>query len=212
MTRFVSSACMLQMLPSLLEIAVTEELYPAQNADLSYQFTFGEKGVVFKVSGYNEKLPILVGNISKYIVKNEWKEELFNAVKDNFRKYYYNLVIKPSKLAGDVRLKILVNNTWTAAEKYNALKKIDFEMWKEFINKYFQCVYAKCLVQGNVTEEMAVETTRKFIDDLRITELPKDQYPSVRSLMSQRIFIFFYSFFVTVSSDSTAPRRTILPD
>lgn len=89
------------MLQNLLVIAITEELYPAQNADLNYEFVIGEKGLVLKVSGYNEKLPILVESISKYIENFDERidQNMFEAVKDLLGKYFYNYIIKPSSVA-----------------------------------------------------------------------------------------------------------------
>lgn len=49
---------MLDIILNMLVVAITEELYPAIAADLSYTFAVHEKGLMIKISGFNEKLPV----------------------------------------------------------------------------------------------------------------------------------------------------------
>ncbi|KAJ8928146.1 hypothetical protein NQ314_019326, partial [Rhamnusium bicolor] len=97
----VSSPVLLDMLINLLVVAITEEVYPATNADLFHNFSMHEKGFMIKVSGYNEKLPLLIEVISEYLVTihDHLTEDMFDAVKDKVIKSYYNKVLKPSTLA-----------------------------------------------------------------------------------------------------------------
>lgn len=46
------------MFINLLGIQLTEEVYPATAAELNYSISIGDKGIIIKVNGYNEKLPV----------------------------------------------------------------------------------------------------------------------------------------------------------
>lgn len=49
---------MLDIFVSMLTIQVSEEAYPGLLAELSYSFTVKDRGIMLKVEGYNEKLPV----------------------------------------------------------------------------------------------------------------------------------------------------------
>lgn len=49
---------MLNMYVEILKQLLVEELYPADVADLSWSITPGDKGIVLKFSGFNQKLPV----------------------------------------------------------------------------------------------------------------------------------------------------------
>lgn len=55
---------------SMLSIQLSEEAYPALLAELSYVIIVKDRGIMLKIEGYNEKLP--VRNI---IVKNQLNME-----------------------------------------------------------------------------------------------------------------------------------------
>lgn len=46
------------MFINLLGVQLSEEAYPATAAELNYSISIGDKGIVIKVNGYNEKLPV----------------------------------------------------------------------------------------------------------------------------------------------------------
>lgn len=58
MYTFYFSTTMLDLMVNLLLFAFAEELYPAICAGLSPGFVTQERGLVIKVNGYNDKLPV----------------------------------------------------------------------------------------------------------------------------------------------------------
>lgn len=44
----------------ILKQLLVEELYPATAAELKHQMYTGQKGIVVKVNGFNEKLPVSI--------------------------------------------------------------------------------------------------------------------------------------------------------
>ncbi|XP_018335112.2 nardilysin [Agrilus planipennis] len=159
------NSCLLDMYVDFLVIELAEECYPATLAELSYSFEPFEKGIIMKVTGYDEKLPVLIDIIGNYIrnLPNTITEEMFVAVKDKEMKKYYNQFIKPSKLAKDLRLSILQNKYFSLLEKHDAVVNITTDMVTDFARKLFKKMYIQCLVQGNVSENVVTDVVMNFI-------------------------------------------------
>lgn len=72
-TYFCSSA-MLDLTLNLLLFAFAQELYPATCANLNSSFYTQERGLVIKVNGYNDKLPVsmvlvdYLNNLYNYLI------------------------------------------------------------------------------------------------------------------------------------------------
>lgn len=55
---FLIRSSMLNIFLSLLKQVSIEDLYNASAADLNYQFSLCDKGIIVKVNGLNQKLPV----------------------------------------------------------------------------------------------------------------------------------------------------------
>ena len=62
---------MLDLYANCVCLAMVEETYPAELAQLSYSFFPSETGVVVKVSGLNHKLALLLETIMEHAVDLE---------------------------------------------------------------------------------------------------------------------------------------------
>ncbi|KAH1009982.1 nardilysin isoform X1 [Dendroctonus ponderosae] len=173
------SICMLDAFIALLTIELSEELYPAVAANLSYALESYEGDLLIKVWGFNQKLPHLLGIIVKYIndLSDRVNQSLFDAIKDKRLKCYYNMSLKPSVLAKELRLNLLVDKQWDSIERYNAMLGVSYDDIITFAKNYFKSVYVKVLVQGNVSETSAISTVKEFINELGYSELPKELLP-----------------------------------
>lgn len=87
------------MLFNLLEFGIGEDLYPAISAGLSYKFGSYERGLLLKVSGYNEKLPSLICVLVNHMKSCRIDPEIFEAVKRKLIDRDFNRLIRPNTLA-----------------------------------------------------------------------------------------------------------------
>lgn len=62
-------AGMTDLLVAILKQLLVEELYPATAAELTHHIEHGEKGLLIKVSGFNQKLPLVLEAITKCLAK-----------------------------------------------------------------------------------------------------------------------------------------------
>ncbi|CAH2005923.1 unnamed protein product [Acanthoscelides obtectus] len=176
------SNALLDMMINFLVYSLTEVAYPAVTADLSYAISSYEKGLMIKVYGYNQKLPVLLDLISSKLITfgDEISLAVFEAVKDKLIKSYHNKAIKPSSLAKDMRLILLVNNVYTTMEKHMELQTVTLDELKDYCKEFIKTLYLKSLVQGNVTALEASATVKKFVDTVHFTELPADIRPKYK--------------------------------
>ncbi|XP_015050795.2 nardilysin [Drosophila yakuba] len=147
----------------LVEFRMAEQLYPALEAGLTYGLYIGDKGLVMRVSGYNEKLPLLVEIILNMMKTIELDTDQVNAFKDLKKRQIYNALINGKTLNLDLRLSILENKRFSMISKYEAVDDITIEDIKTFKDNFHKKMYVKGLVQGNFTEDQAKELMEKVL-------------------------------------------------
>lgn len=173
------NACLLDILINLLSIEIAEDVYPAITADLSNYIAAHEKGLTLKVWGFNEKLPsllqLIVGHLTT--LNSRISLDMFKAVKDKLLKNYYNKALKPGTLAKDLRLSLLVDNNWNPVERYSVLENITCDDVTAYATNFFTKLYIKVLIQGNVSETVALTTVNQVVDSLKYTPLKQEDLP-----------------------------------
>jgi len=168
----VENAVCLDLLVSCLGQIMITDTYAADQALLEHTVNVGDKGeITIKINGLNDKLILLLETILTHLSKLHSNTELcsvFDAVKDQTKKNYYNFFIAPSKLVRDVRLSVLQDVHWTAMEKHKAVSSITIDMVKSFAEQFLQSskIFVQGLVQGNVTEEEAMKMHSLVLDIL----------------------------------------------
>ncbi|KAL6268113.1 hypothetical protein P5V15_001204 [Pogonomyrmex californicus] len=167
---------------NVLKLLLVEELYPAIAAGFDYNISDSEKGITIKMNGFNEKLPLLLMTIAKYMVNYSTlvTKDLFEIVKVQQLKTYYNTFIKPGKLVRDVRLWILKLIYYTHVDTHTALRDINFEEFQDFVKSFTNHLYLQCLVQGNMTQDTVIETIQQCMKIINYGPLLPNTIPQMR--------------------------------
>uniref|UniRef100_A0A182M321 Nardilysin n=1 Tax=Anopheles culicifacies TaxID=139723 RepID=A0A182M321_9DIPT len=154
---------------SMVKFQIAEELYPAEVAGLNYELYPAEKGLVLKIDGYNEKLPIIVDEISATMGRfaDIFSENVFDVIKVKLEKAYYNELMKPNKLNRDVRLKLVQLNHWTTWEKFEHMKNFTANDVRQFAKDFFNGFKVQALVQGNMHREDALQVMHKVLNNFK---------------------------------------------
>ncbi|XP_008547472.1 nardilysin [Microplitis demolitor] len=175
---------MCDLMVEVLKQLLAEELYAAVAAELSYEVNSSEKGLLIKVYGFNQKLPLLLETIVKYISNfpEIVTEDLFKVMKEQQLKAYYNTFLKPSKLGKDVRLSIIMLKHWTAMDRHAACSKISFEEFKNFVKYFTKHIYIQSLIQGNTTSDEIKNNVLKCFDILKCGPLLPNTLPRLRTM------------------------------
>ncbi|XP_012270800.1 nardilysin isoform X2 [Orussus abietinus] len=176
------SAAMLDLYVKILLHLLAEELYPANVADLYHNVSVDDKGLSVSVDGYNEKLPLLLTAITNYIAdcSKLVTEELFEIMKKEQLKGYYNTFINGEELLSDVRFSILMLSNWTSYDKHAAVTGVDFRQFQTFAKHLMDHVYIQALVQGNITEADVIKHGRNCIEILKCGPLVPNSLPHTR--------------------------------
>lgn len=74
---------------------LSEKLYPARVAGYSYKLNSAEDGLVLKLSGFNEKLPMILDLMTKAIKNTDEviEKPIFDFFRKELKKNCYNLII-----------------------------------------------------------------------------------------------------------------------
>ncbi|XP_044007483.1 nardilysin-like [Aphidius gifuensis] len=170
------------LMVSILKQQLVEELYPATAAELNYDIQAHERGMIIKVWGFNQKLPLVLQTIAKYISELSVlvREDLFEVMKKQQIKSYYNMFLKPSKLNNEVRLSILTIPHWTSIDKHTAAASIFFDKFKILSKKFMDSIYIKCLAQGNMPKADVIAHSLKVFKRLSCKALLPGIVPTIR--------------------------------
>ncbi|KYN03878.1 Nardilysin [Cyphomyrmex costatus] len=176
------NAALMEMYCNVLKLLLIEELYPAIVAGFDYYINVSEKGITIKMNGFNEKLPLLLMTIAKYMTEYSTlvTKDLFEIVKVQQLKTYYNSFIKPGKLARDVRSWVLKLVHYTHVDTHTALRGINFEEFQNFVKDFTDNLYIQCLVQGNMTQDAAMKTVLKCVEIINCGPLLYSMLPEMR--------------------------------
>ena len=111
----------------------------------------------------NDKLTLLLDTILSHFVAFEenFDKDMFNAVRDQVKKNYYNNFIKPGSFVKELRLFMMQDVFWTANEKHKNISNVTSEMVQTFNkNMYENPLY----VQVNIDTNRKIGTAF-FIDN-----------------------------------------------
>ncbi|XP_062565638.1 nardilysin isoform X2 [Armigeres subalbatus] len=177
------SATLTSLYTSMLKFKIAEDLYPATVGGLNYEVYAAEKGIVLKVDGYNEKLPIIVDEITRAMrdFKQNINSEVFDVIKKKLAKAYYNEIIKASKLSRDVRLKVVQETFWSVLERFNMLKNLTIDDLSTFSTRYFEQVTIQSLIQGNTRKKDALDVMTKVQTNLATGEILNKSHIETRA-------------------------------
>ena len=102
----LENAVYLDLLVSCLAQQMIEDTYPADLAQLEYSVNAAERGIIISLSGLNDKLHLLLETILGHFkaFEKNFDGQLFEAVRDQTKKNYYNAFIKPEKVVKELRL------------------------------------------------------------------------------------------------------------
>lgn len=171
---------MVDMYTAALGQLLTEETYPAVVAEMGYKISSVERGLVICVYGFDQNLHLLVDKFTEGMLdfKKNMTRELFDAVKRLQYRFYTNQNLRAGVLASELRMTTTIDNYWPITERLKALPQITYEHLLDFSEKYFECMYVKGLVQGNMSEERANEIGIRLSE--RLVKKPLKQKQEVR--------------------------------
>jgi len=145
----------------------------AGKAGLGWSISCGHSNLNISVNGWNDKMSLLLEDLLDFFIKFKefFNEEVLQAELEKYRKGIFNGIIDPTSLKSDLNAYVMKENSWTYFEELEALPKITKELLFQVYDDLFKGPhYIQALVQGNFTQEEAIDVFNKIKLFFNVTE------------------------------------------
>ena len=144
--------------------AVKDELnefsYPAYLAGLDYQLYNHIRGFTVRISGYQDKQPLLLKRIAEVLTEPALNSERFELNKaDLIRELENASQDRPYNQAVDWVSKLLLPAQWSETDMLAALQNIRHQDLKQFAAMFLQHIEIVALANGNIDRQQALAMT-----------------------------------------------------
>ena len=147
----------LQLYVKYFCLVIGEHAYPAEMAGLAYSLSASSSGLELRVDGFSDKLSKLLRLIVDSLGSLEINASLFDAVKLELIREYYNRMINNEEQVPDLSNYLKTKHYTPYTEKREILKRLDIATVQTHVELFFGASYLQCLVQGNYTRQEAQE-------------------------------------------------------
>lgn len=173
-----------RLFTDLVRDALEEYSYDAELAGLSYHVSLDTRGLFLEVSGYNDKLPVLLEQVLQTMRDLEIKEDRFAIIKERLSRAYRNWVYQqPFHQVGEYTHWLITENDLTVEEFAAELGNITCESTQAFHKELLSQMHMEVVVHGNLYKEDALKLTDMMEKTLQTRPLPKSQWPIWRSFL-----------------------------
>ncbi|POS73455.1 a-pheromone processing metallopeptidase Ste23 [Diaporthe helianthi] len=168
----------------LVRDALEEYSYDADLAGLQYSVSLDARGLVIEVSGYNDKLSVLLEQVLKTMRDLDIKEDRFAIIKERLSRAYRNWAFQqPFHQVGEYTTWLNTEHDFLV-EHYNAeLDTITCEATRAFQRELLSQMHMEVVVHGNLYKEDALRLTDMLEKTLKTRPLPSSQWPIWRSFL-----------------------------
>lgn len=168
----------------LVRDALEEYSYDAELAGLQYQVSLDSRGLYLDVSGYNDKLSVLLDQVLKTIRDLDIKQDRFDIVKERLSRAYRNWAFQqPFHQVGEYTHWLTTDADFTVEEYAAELSVVTCESTRAFRHELLSRLHMEAVVHGNLYKEDALKLTDMLETTLKTRSLPKSQWPIARSFL-----------------------------
>ncbi|CAN8096702.1 unnamed protein product [Discula destructiva] len=168
----------------LVRDALEEYSYDAELAGLQYVVSLDSRGLFIEVSGYNDKLPVLLQQVLNTVRDLEIKQDRFDIVKERLTRAYRNWAYQqPFHQVGEYTHWLTTEHDFIVEEYAPELSIITCESTRAFHKELLSQLHMEAVVHGNLYKEDALKLTDMLENTLKTRPLPKSQWPISRSFL-----------------------------
>ncbi|CAI4219521.1 unnamed protein product [Parascedosporium putredinis] len=165
----------------LVRDALEEFSYDAELAGLDYNVGLDSRGLCFDLSGYNDKLPVLLEQVLKTVRDLEIKDDRFDIIKERLKRGYNNWELQSSyHQIGDYLYWLNSENGFIIEEYATELPNITSEALRFFKPQLLGQMHIEVYVHGNMYKEDALQLTDMVQSILQPRLLPRTQWPTLK--------------------------------
>lgn len=178
----------------LVKDALVEYSYDAELAGLDYDCGIFANGLDVQVSGYNDKMSVLLEKVLISMRDLEVKPDRFRIVKERLLRGYRNWNFQqPFRQVGEYTRWLGTENGWINEEQLAELPHLSPEDISTFFPQLLRQVHIEVLAHGNLYKEDALKLTDLTESVLKARALPQSQWHVRRNLILPEGSDFTYS-------------------
>ncbi|KAJ6446345.1 a-pheromone processing metallopeptidase Ste23 [Purpureocillium lavendulum] len=218
-----------RLFTELIRDALEEYSYDAELAGLQYTVTLDSRGLELDISGYNDKLPVLLEQVAVTLRDLNIKDERFDIVKERLTRGYDNWQLQSSyQQVGEYMAWLNAERDFVVEELAVDLQNITADAVRLFHKQMLAQLYIEVYAHGNMYKGEALKVTDMVESILKPRILPRSQWPIIRSLVLPPGSNYVFNktlkdpanvnhcvetfFFVADRSDQVARAKTLLID
>ena len=188
--RTLAMAC---LFVELVQDHLNEYSYDAEIAGLAYSMKSSSSGIHIWLSGYNDKLPVLLEKLLITLRDLNINNERFDVVKERLVRLYHNSEYEtPYYQIGQYASWLASEKSWISEFLLAELRNISLSELKAFHYILVKKFHSEALVHGNLHRQDAQKLMALLEDTLKPQPLPASQWPIQRSLVLPRGSNFLY--------------------
>ncbi|KAK5116162.1 hypothetical protein LTR62_008488 [Meristemomyces frigidus] len=168
----------------LVEDALNEYAYDAELAGLEYSLSPHSQGFDVSISGYNDKMHVLLEKVLVTMRDLEVKPERFEVVKERLGRGFKNIqYADPYRQVSTFSRWLISEKTWLSEQYVDELDNVTAEDVKAFYPQILRQLFVEILVHGNLYKEDALRITDLVLNTLKPVPLPPSQWQTKRMLV-----------------------------
>ncbi|KAI0419931.1 peptidase M16 inactive domain-containing protein [Xylaria grammica] len=172
-----------KLFTDLVRDALEEYSYDAELAGLQYSVTLDSRGLFVEVSGYNDKLAVLLEQVLITMRDLVVKDGRFEIIKERLTRGYKNCELQqPFTQIGDYVSWLTSEHDYVVEQLSVELPAITADDVRFFHRQIMSQLHIEAYVHGNLYKEDSLKLTDMIESILKPRVLPKEEWPIMRSL------------------------------
>jgi insulysin len=177
------AAVLTMMFKQLVDDSLVEYAYDAELAGLGYSLERTSNAFQIMVSGYNDKLHVLLEKLLVTMRDFEVKDDRFDIIKERVARNYSNAEYQdPFRQINRYTQWLLKDRMYLSFELAEELPSITAEDVRSFIPQLLRQMHVEVLAHGNMYKEDALRVADMVEKTLRPRPLPQSQWENPRVL------------------------------
>ena len=169
---------------ALVRDALVEYAYDAELAGLSYHLSAGVFGLDISVSGYNDKMSVLLEKVLLSMRDLVVNPDRFHIIKERLTRSYRNAEYQqPFFQVGEYTRHLTSEKTWINEQYASELQHVEPQDVATFFPQLLQQMHIEVLAHGNLYKEAALRMTDLVESILKSRPLPLSQWSVRRSII-----------------------------
>lgn len=167
----------------LVEDSLAEYGYDAELAGLDYDISHHSIGLDITVSGFNDKMSVLLEKVLVSMRDLDVKDDRFDVIKERLGRGLRNFELgEPFRQIGTYSRWLISERSWGPQQLLEELEHVTAKDVRDFFPQILRQMHMELLVHGNMYKEDALKITNLVENILQPKRLPIAHWPTRRTL------------------------------